>query len=57
MTMNEKDFFLQATVRICGSLEIEQDMMKCFLVPERFYTHGRNDHEPLWPGFLRGPSH
>ena len=30
MTLDEKDFFHQTTVRICGSLEIEQAMMKCF---------------------------
>ena len=30
MTMDEKDFFHQATMRICGSLEIEQAMMNCF---------------------------
>ena len=27
---DEKEFFHQATLRICGSLEIEQAMMKCF---------------------------
>ena len=36
MTMNEKDYFRQATVRICGSLEIEQTMMACFLCLKDF---------------------
>ncbi len=30
MTIDEKDFFQQATLRICGSLEIEQAMGQCF---------------------------
>lgn len=30
MSIDEREFFHQATVRICGSLEIEQAMMECF---------------------------
>ena len=36
MTIDEKDFFQQATLRICGSLEIEQAMMACFLFLKDF---------------------
>jgi len=29
--MNERDFFREATLRICGSLEIEKALWDCFL--------------------------
>lgn len=36
MTIDENDFFRQITVRICGSLDIEQAMFRCFQYLRRF---------------------
>jgi transcriptional regulator with GAF, ATPase, and Fis domain len=36
MTIDEKDFFREATLRICGSLDIEKALQQCFLYIRAF---------------------
>ena len=36
MTIDEKDFFREATLRICGSLDIEKALQQCFLYIREF---------------------
>ena len=36
MSVDEKEFFRQATLRICGSLEIEHALWRCFLYVRDF---------------------
>ena len=36
MDVDEKEFFREATLRICGSLEIEKALWKCFMYVREF---------------------
>ncbi len=41
MTIDEKDFFRQVTLRICGSLEIEKALWQCLLYIRNFLPAGQ----------------
>jgi hypothetical protein len=36
MNVDEKEFFREATLRICGSLEIEKALWNCFMYAREF---------------------
>ncbi len=41
MAIDEKDFFREATLRICGSLDIEKALQQCFLYIREFIPTGQ----------------
>lgn len=38
MPVNEKDFFREATIRICSNLKIEEVLQSCFLYLRNYIT-------------------
>jgi len=41
MPVDEKEFFKEATLKICGSLEIERALHQCFLYVRKFIPASR----------------